>query len=142
MRLECVGIRVANLERSLKFYTKALGLRVIRRDDCRSWGGGMTALLRDPASRRVLELNWYPRDSMFSAAYRKGDERDHLDVSVGLATPIALERAYRKLLRYGGRPTRFSPATTGGWAAMVKDPDGIWIRLGRSPMALERPDRR
>lgn len=141
MRLECVGVRVANLDRSLRFYTKALGLRIIRRDDCRNWGGGMTALLRDPASRRVLELNWYPRDSMFSGAYRKGDELDHLDVSVGASPRSALERAYRKLLRYGGRPTRFSPATTGGWAAMVRDPDGIWIRLGRSPMPSERPTR-
>jgi catechol 2,3-dioxygenase-like lactoylglutathione lyase family enzyme len=138
MRLECVGIRVSNLERSVRFYSKALGLRVIRRDDCRSWGGGVTALLQDPASRRVVELNWYPRNSMFSATYRRGDELDHIDVSLGASPRSALERAYRRLLRNGGRATRFTPSATDGWAAMVKDPDGIWIRLGRSPTTAER----
>ena len=141
MRLACVGIRVANLDRSVRFYTRALGLRVIRRDDCRSRGGGVTALLQDPASRRVVELDWYPRGSLFSATYRKGDELDHLDVSVGASPPKVLERAYRKLLRWRGRPTRFSPSTTGGWTAMVKDPDGVWIRLGRSPTRFERRGR-
>lgn len=57
MHMECVGIRVSNLERSVKFYTRGLGLRVIRKDDCRSWGGGLTALSQDPVSRRVPELN-------------------------------------------------------------------------------------
>jgi len=138
MRLECVGIRVRNLPRSVKFYTRALGLRVIRRDDCRSWGGGVTALLRDPTSGRVLELNWYPRSSMFSSTYRKGVELDHIDVSLGAAPSSALERAYRRLLRHGGAATRFTPLSTGGWAAMVKDPDGIWIRLGREPTPAGR----
>lgn len=138
MRLDCIGIRGTNLERSVRFYTKALGLRVIRRDDCRSWGGGVTALLQDPASRRVMELNWYPRHSMFSSTYRRGDELDHIDVSLGASPRSALERAYRKLLRNGGRATQFSPSTTDGWAAMVKDPDGIWIRLGREPRRAQR----
>lgn len=57
MRFEYVGLRVSNLERSVRFYTRALGLRVIRRDDCRGWGGGRCALLQDPRSRRVVELN-------------------------------------------------------------------------------------
>jgi len=112
---------------------------VIRRDDCRSWGGGVTALLQDPTSRRLLELNWYPRSSMFSSKYRKGDELDHIDVSLGASPAYTLDRAYRKLLRNGGRATRFTPESTGGWAAMVKDPDGIWIRLGREPTSSRRP---
>lgn len=98
----------------------------------------MTARLKDPASRRVLELNRYPRKSMFSERYRKGSELDRLDVSVGSSSPATLERAYRRLLRNGGRSTRLSPTSSGGWAAVVKDPDGIRIRLGRSPTPAER----
>lgn len=79
---------------------------------------------------------------MFSAPYHKGDELDHLDISVGASPPIALERAYRKLLRNGGRPTRFSSSTTRGWAAMVRDPDGVWIRLGQASTPPERRGRR
>jgi hypothetical protein len=58
---------------------------------------------------------------------------DHLDFTVGSVGPKTLERVYRDLLKNGGRPTRYTPSTTDGWAAMVKDPDGIWIRVGRSP---------
>jgi hypothetical protein len=93
----------------------------------------VTALLQDPRSGRVVELNWHPRGSMFAGPYRQGDEMDHFDFDLGIVSPKVLERAYRRLLRHGARATRFSPAATGGWAAMVRHPDGLWMRLGRSP---------
>jgi catechol 2,3-dioxygenase-like lactoylglutathione lyase family enzyme len=138
MRLEQAGIRVTNLRRSIRFYTKALGLRVVRRGDTRVWGGGLWVLLRDPRSRRVIELNWYPKGSLFSGAYRAGDALDHLDFTIGAAGRATLERTYQKLLRNGARPTRWSPATTEGWSAHVLDPDGVWITVGRTPTRTER----
>lgn len=138
MQLEYAGLRVRNLERSLRFYTRALGLRVVRRGDTRSWGGGLWVLLRDPRSRRVIELNWYPRGSLFSGPYRPGEALDHLDFSVGAVPRATLERVYRRLLRQGARPTRWTPATTEGWSAHVRDPDGIWIAVARRPTARER----
>jgi catechol 2,3-dioxygenase-like lactoylglutathione lyase family enzyme len=138
MRLEQVGIRVTNFERSLRFYTRALGLKVVRRGDTRGWGGGRWALLRDPRSHRVVELNWYPRGSIFAGPYRSGDALDHLDFTVGAARRTVLEQTYRRLLRHGARPTRWSPSTTEGWMASVRDPDGLWITVGRRPTAAER----
>lgn len=138
MRLEQVGIRVTDLKRSLRFYTRALGLRVIRQGDTRSWGGGRWVLLRDPRSHRVLELNWYPRDSRFFSPFRTGDALDHLDFTIGIARREVLERTYRRLLRHGAKPTRWRPATTEGWMASVEDPDGVWITVGRRPTASER----
>ena len=138
MRLEQLGLRVTNLPRSVRFYTRALGLRVLRRGDTRSWGGGKWVLLSDPRSRRVLELNWYPKDSLFFSGYSAGDALDHIDFTVGAASRGKLEHEYRRLLRYGGKPTRWRPSTTEGWMASVKDPDGIWITICRRPTAAER----
>jgi len=138
MRFENVGLRVTRLERSLRFYRGALGLRVVRRGDTRAWGGGVWVLLEDPASRRKVELNWYPRGSRFAGPYRAGDGVDHLDFTVGAVPRAELERVYRRLLKAGGKPTGFEPSTTEGWMASVTDPDGIWITVGRRPTAKER----
>ncbi len=138
MRLEQAGLRVANLERSVRFYTRALGLKVSDRGDTRAWGGGLWVQLTDPRSHRVIELNWYGRGSIFGGKFRVGDGLDHLDFTVGVASTAELERTYRRLLRAGARPTKYSPATTGGWMASVLDPDGFWITIGRRPTASER----
>ncbi|HZY70025.1 MAG TPA: VOC family protein [Thermoplasmata archaeon] len=138
MRLDYPGLRVTNLTRSVRFYTEALGLRVVRRGDTRVWGGGLWVLLRDPKSRRLLELNWYPRGSLFGGPYRAGDALDHLDFTIGVASRAALERTHRRLLKHGARATKYTPERTEGWSAHVLDPDGVWIVVGRSPTRAER----
>ena len=138
MRFDAVGLRVTNLPKSLRFYTRALGLRVKKRGDTRSWGGGLWVLLQDPKSRRLVELNWYPKGSRFYERYAVGTGIDHLDFTLGAAPRAELERAYRRLLRAGGRPTKYEPSTTEGWMASVTDPDGIWITIGRQPTPSER----
>ena len=138
MRLDTVGLRVRNFPKSLKFYSKALGLRVKKRGDTRSWGGGLWALLEDPNSHRVVELNWYPKSSRFYEPYSVGTGVDHLDFTLGSASRAELEKAYRRVLRAGGRPTKYNPSTTEGWMASVQDPDGIWITIGRQPTSAER----
>jgi catechol 2,3-dioxygenase-like lactoylglutathione lyase family enzyme len=138
MRFEVAGLRVTNLDRSLRFYTRALGLRIVQRGDTRSWGGGLWVRLEDPRSHRPIELNWYPKGSRFHEPYRGGTALDHLDFTLGVAARAELERVYRRLLRLGGRPTGLEPATTEGWMASVRDPDGIWITVGRRPSAAER----
>jgi catechol 2,3-dioxygenase-like lactoylglutathione lyase family enzyme len=138
MRLEYAGLRVTDLSRSTKFYTRALGLVVFRTGDTRSWGGGMWALLKDPKSHRLIELNWYPKGSRFYTPFQCGDALDHLDFTVGVASKSVLERVYRRLLQHGAKPTGYSPDTTEGWMASVRDPDGIWITVGRRPTRAER----
>jgi len=138
MRFEVVGLRVTNLQRSLRFYQRALGLREIRRGDTRSWGGGIWVVLEDPRSRRRIELNWYPSGSRFAGPFRTGDAVDHLDFTLGVASRQSLERTYRRLLKSGARPTGYEPSTTEGWMASVTDPDGIWITVGRRPTRAER----
>lgn len=83
-----VGIRVTDLQRSLDFYTKVLGLEEIDR------GGdedGRYVLLRDKQSGQRLELNWYAEWNPFAAPFTSGEALDHLEVRVK-SVPEALER--------------------------------------------------
>ena len=65
MRLEQVGVRVTSLTRSLRFYTRGLGLKVVARGDTRGWGGGMWVQLRDPRSRPAPRAQLVPKGLPF-----------------------------------------------------------------------------
>lgn len=75
-RLYYCGLRVRDLDRSLRFYTKVLGMRVVASGTMPH--GGKYLHLRTPGSAPRLELNWYPNGSRFYTPYRRGDELDHL----------------------------------------------------------------
>lgn len=115
------GIRVRNLERSLEFYTKAIGLRVIKRGTMPH--GGKWVHLRGPGSKQTLELNWYPKGSKFYTEYTRGEELDHLAFLVK-----DVPKAYKQLLGKGAT-SAVSPRQSKGTEVYVKDPDGIWIEL-------------
>jgi catechol 2,3-dioxygenase-like lactoylglutathione lyase family enzyme len=138
-----VGIRVSNLRRSLRFYTKALGLKVAIRGDFRGIGRGVWVGLEDPRSKAKLELNWYPPGSPFGSRYHPGDALDHIGFTIGHASSRKLVEVYDRLVKHGARPTPMTPEKSGGWMACVRDPDGNWVEIFRWPTAAERrADRR
>lgn len=118
-RFYYTGIRVRNLRRSLDFYTKTFGMKVVN-EGTMGHGGKYVQLVGD-GSRQKLELNWYPPGSRFHTPYRKGEEMDHLAFVVS-----DVKTAYRELLRKGAKPA-IPPAKSKGTEVCVKDPDGIWI---------------
>ena len=120
-RFYYTGIRVRNLKRSLAFYTKAFGMRVVNRGTMPH--GGQYVQLEGTGSRQRLELNWYPPGTRFYSPYRKGEEIDHLAFVVDDA-----EKAYHELIRKGAKPA-VPPKKAEGTVIYVKDPDGIWIEL-------------
>ncbi len=116
------GIRVRDLRKSLAFYTKALGMKVVRKGTMDH--GGKWVHLRGPGSPQQLELNWYPRGSRFYTPWRKGTEMDHLAFRVG-----DVGKAFRDLVRKGAG-VGLPPTKAGdGVEVYVTDPDGIWIEL-------------
>jgi len=114
------GIHVADLSRSITFYTKSLGMELLFRTDIKETGGKV-AWLRSKGSQQILELNWYPKKSRFGG--KSG--LDHLAFEVKNTT-----EEYKKLTRkYKGT---MKPFLEGSWMlAYIKDPDGNWIELGQ-----------
>ena len=76
MGFRYTGIRVRDLDRSVAFYTKVLGMQVTWRMRIRETGGAI-AVLKSPRGSQRLELNWYPPRGRYRV-YRQGDELDHL----------------------------------------------------------------
>jgi lactoylglutathione lyase len=138
VHLRYSGVRVTDLDRSLGFYTKALGLREVGRGDLSAYGRGIWVLLQDPASRQRLELNWYPPGSAFNVPFVIGEGLDHIGFFLGPVSVAVLNRTYQRLLRQGAGPTSVTPATTDGWVGYVTDPDGHWIEIFRSQTAAEK----
>ncbi len=120
-RFRYTGVRVRDLDRSLAFYTKLFGMKVIGQGTMPH--GGRYVHLRTPGSQQRLELNWYPRSSRFYTAYRSGEEMDHLAFVVD-----DVRKAYRELVRKGAG-VAVRPEDSEGTEVYVTDPDGIWIEL-------------
>ena len=121
------GIRVTDLERSLRFYQDIFGLQEVRRGDNSSNGGGTYVLLRDPWSGQKLELNWYPPGSKHAQPYLPGEGLDHIAFRVE-----NLSRFLERLKREGvegtaGVADHISPS--GNPVAYVTDPDGNWLEI-------------
>ncbi len=128
------GIRVRDLDRSLRFY-KALGFRVLKRG--RFSHGGRWVHLTFPGSPHRIELNYYEKGSVFAAPFGPGEEFDHF----GFYAPDP--RAWvRRAVRAGATPVA-------GWMdgsvqlVYVKDPNGVWLgAFGPAQPRRARPRKR
>jgi len=117
-----VGIRVTNLQRSIDFYTKILGMTVSGRGKVEQTKGE-TVGLQSEKDGFVLELNYYEQNSPYNTKYSVGEGLDHLAFKVDNLDK-ALEEA-----RKAGHPTILEIKADGSRWAYVEDPDGIWIEL-------------
>jgi lactoylglutathione lyase len=122
MRFIYTGIRVRDLERSIKFYTKTMGMKETSRGKMQA--GGVFVELRSRGSEQQLELNYYPPGNRFCEEYVEGSELDHLAF---LCDDV--RKSYSKALA-GGATSAVEPWDEGGCTlAFVRDPDGVWIEL-------------
>jgi lactoylglutathione lyase len=135
------GIRVMDLDRSLKFYTELFGLKEVARGDSTAIGRGIFVLLRDPWSGQNLELNWYPEGSQFATPYVTGEGLDHIAFRVADLPKFVGE--LRKAGVPGAGESVDFELPSGVRVAFVKDPDGNWIGLfdiAHVPMTTTRPE--
>jgi lactoylglutathione lyase len=123
MRLLHTMLRVGNLERSTEFYTKVLGMRVLRQKDYPD-GRFTLAFVGYGAedTDTVLELthNWD------TASYDLGNAYGHIAIEVDDAY-----RACEEVKKRGGRVTREAGPMKHGTTviAFVEDPDGYKIEF-------------
>ena len=117
-----VGIRVTNLQRSIDFYTRVLGMKVTGRGKV-DQTKGETVGLQSEKDGFLLELNYYEENSPYNTRYTVGEGLDHLAFKVD-DLDKALEEA-----RSAGHRTVLKMKADGGQWAYIEDPDGIWIEL-------------
>lgn len=123
MRILHTMLRVGDLERSLRFYTDVLDMKVLRRKDYPE--GRFTLAFvgyQDEAEGAVLELthNWD------TAAYELGNAYGHIAIEVEDAAVACVRVAER-----GGKVTRPAGPMKHGTTviAFVEDPDGYKIEF-------------
>jgi len=122
MYFRYTGVRVRNLQRSLYFYTKVMGMKAHLKGEM--WHGGVWVELKSPNSSQRLELNYYPPSTKYHEKFKTGSELDHLAFWVK-----DVDQRYRELLRKGAKKG-IAPFQQGKYRfAFVKDPDEIWIEL-------------
>ena len=131
MYLDYAGIRVRDLDRSLSFYTRALGLKERRRGTMDH--GGIWVLLEDRTSHQKLELNWYPPGSKYASRFTVGEGLDHL----GFRLPN-LRAAVRRLQAMGAKLVDSLEEDGVLEVAFLEDPDGLWVELIRTPAPRRR----
>jgi len=134
MYLSYVGIRVRDLERSLRFYQDLFGLHEVARGDNSKQGAGVYVLLRDARSGQKLELNWYPSGSPYAVDYNPGEGLDHVAFRVEDLSGFLRKLAARGIERVPIDPSLAEPAGARGTSSWfhveyIKDPDGNWIEL-------------
>jgi lactoylglutathione lyase len=117
-----VGIRVTNLQRSIDFYTKVLGMKVKGRGKV-DQTKGETVGLESEKDGFSLELNFYEKDSPFNTKYVVGEGLDHLAFNVD-----NLDKALEEAKKAGYKTILEMKADGGRWA-YIEDPDGIWVEL-------------
>ena len=126
MRILHTMLRVGNMERSLKFYTEVLGMKLLRTTD-------------RPEQKYSLAFVGYEdekRSAVLELTYNYGVERYELGsafghVAIGLPDVAA---ACDRVRKHGGRVTREPGPVKGGTSviAFVEDPDGYKIEFIQS----------
>ena len=110
------NLNVLDLEKSLEFYKKALGLEVVRKRESED-GNFILAFLSDKTSTQKLELTWL-RD--WDRPYNLGDNEFHLAFETS-----DFDAAFKYHKEMGC--VCFENPDMGIY--FISDPDGYWIEI-------------
>ena len=120
------SIRTSDMERSIRFYTELLGMKVVSRRKIPQNNAEIAFLQDAEAKGALLELTFYRAQKKFVQAEYENRLFDHLafEVKDMNRTVDAMRNAKVTIT---DEPFRLSPA--GSLLAFVEDPDGTLIEL-------------
>lgn len=121
-RLKYTGIRVKDLDASIKFYTGLLGMTAGPRETIGETNGVVVDLVGE-GSTHPLELNYYEKGSAFDSRFDAGEGLDHLGFKVD-----DLDRAVAEAEKAGYPVVQEVRTGTNRWV-YIRDPNGIWVEL-------------
>jgi lactoylglutathione lyase len=110
------NINVLDLTRSVAFYTKALGLKEVRRHEAKD-GSFILVFLGDGRTPHRLELTWL-RDRR--EAYNLGDNEMHLAFTVDDYAEAHARHKEMGVVCY---------ENPGMGIYFIEDPDGYWVEI-------------
>lgn len=117
-----VGIRVKDLQKSLDFYTKLLGMRIKVRSKIERTKGEIARLVSEKGGF-ILELNYYEKHSPYYTEYVVGEGLDHLTFEVD-----DLAKTLEQVRTNGYRVIEEKNTDENRWA-IIEDPNGIWVGI-------------
>jgi catechol 2,3-dioxygenase-like lactoylglutathione lyase family enzyme len=117
-----VGIRVKELQESVDFYVKLLGMEIVGRGKLEETKGEWIELASENEGF-ILELNYYEVGSPYRVEYVVGEGLDHLTFKLD-----DLDEALKKM-DLAGYPVKDKHRQGKFQWAYVEDPNGIWIQL-------------
>ena len=120
------SIRTSDMDRSINFYTKFLGLKLLRRREIPQ-NRAEIAFLQDPEGRGArLELTYYQNQNKFIQADYDDRLFDHLAFEIDdMEKTLSMMR--KEKVTITDEPYRLGP--TGSLIAFIEAPDGILIEL-------------
>jgi catechol 2,3-dioxygenase-like lactoylglutathione lyase family enzyme len=127
MGLMYTSIRVKDMNESVRFYTKEMGLKVVGKRS--PIPGEEVVSLADKATDQRINLMWYSKSCRLYTPWKQdGVELDHLMFQVKDARKL-----YGKLVKKGMKPAMelWERENKGKKMTMgfIKDPNGIWVGL-------------
>ncbi len=120
------GIRVKDLDASIRFYTTVLGFKVHHRFTQPTTHGTVVILARE-GSDHELELNHYPKGSPYDTTYAAGEGLDHLGFETTELDAVLAEA------KKAGYPAVLELKDPSHRWAYIQDPNGIWIEFFEPP---------
>ena len=120
------SIRTSNIDKSIDFYTRLMGLKLMSRREIPQ-NNAEIAFLQDPEGKGArLELTFYRKQKKFIQADYEERLFDHIAFEVeNMEQTISIMR--KEKVTITDEPFRLGPA--GPLIAFIEDPDGTLIEL-------------
>jgi lactoylglutathione lyase len=120
------SIRTSNMDRSIDFYTRLMGLKLLGRREIPQ-NDAEIAFLQDPEGKgSKLELTFYRKQKKFTQAEYEDRVFDHIAFDIkDMKKTISLLK--KNEVTITDEPYQLSP--TGSFIAFIEDPDGTLIEL-------------